>query len=122
MPGGVKVSLADINGRTLCTTDGPSSAGIHRVQWTLVAPLTAGSGRGGRAGGAGADTAGRGGAGGGGGGSAPNADCGGAGAGGRGGNAVANVAPGTYLVKLTASGHAYAKPVQVLEDRWLNER
>jgi hypothetical protein len=90
-----------------------ASAGINRVQWTLVAPLlnaASGGGRGGRGGGAG-----------GGAGAAPAAGiCTGA-TGGRGGGGTAAV-PGSYLVKLTVNGREYTKPVTVLEDIWMTER
>jgi Sortilin, neurotensin receptor 3, len=119
-PGPAKVSVIDVRGRTLCTSDGPATPGIHRVQWTLIAPLTSGGGRGGRAGGGGGGAAAEPGAGAGRGGNAPDTGCAGS-AGGRGG-AGAVVAPGTYLVKLTVGGHDYTKTVEVLEDRWLNER
>ena len=33
-----------------------------------------------------------------------------------------DVAPGDYTVKLTVGGHEYTKVVQVLEDRWLEQR
>jgi hypothetical protein len=32
------------------------------------------------------------------------------------------VTPGSYVVKLTVGGREYTKAVQVLEDRWMNER
>jgi hypothetical protein len=108
----VKISIADGSGRTLCTSNGPTNAGISRVQWNLGAPLLA--------------TGGGGGGGGRGGGQPANASCGGeggggGGGGGRGGGAAA-VAAGTYTVKLTVGGKDYTKAVQVLEDRWLGER
>jgi hypothetical protein len=40
--------------------------------------------------------------------------------GGRGGGAA--VEPGTYFVTLEAGGKKYTKPLQILQDRWLNER
>jgi hypothetical protein len=30
--------------------------------------------------------------------------------------------PGSYVVKLTVGGREYTRTVQVLEDRWINER
>ena len=36
------MSIVDAQGRTLCTSNGASQPGIHRVQWTLVAPELAG--------------------------------------------------------------------------------
>ena len=118
--GDAKVSISDLNGRTLCESSVKAVAGINRVQWTLVAPLLnaapGGGGRGGRGGGAAPDSsAGRGGA--------PNAaagSCTGA-TGGRGGGGAA-AGPGSYVVKLTVNGRDYAKPVSVLEDKWMTER
>ena len=46
---------------------------------------------------------------------------GGGGGGGRGGGA-ASATPGSYVVKLSVGGKEYVKSVQVLEDRWMNER
>jgi hypothetical protein len=46
---------------------------------------------------------------------------GGGGGGGRGGFAQA-VEPGTYIVTVTAGGKTLAKPVTVMQDRWLGER
>jgi hypothetical protein len=114
--GEAKVSILDGAGRALCESSVPASAGIHRVQWTLVAPMTAGGGRGGRGGGAAG-----GGAGGAGAPPAPDVSCSGSGGGGRGAGGGA-VAPGSYTVKLTVGGRDYAKPVEVLEDRWARER
>jgi photosystem II stability/assembly factor-like uncharacterized protein len=116
MPGEAKISVSDASGRALCETSIAATAGMHRVQWTLVSPLAnAGGGRGGRGGAApvsGAPAAGPG----------PDTSCGGAGGGGgRGGGANA-VTPGGYLVKLSVGGYEYTKTVQVLEDRWMHER
>ena len=112
--GPVTVSIIDALGQTVCTSSGAASAGIHRVQWTLVTPglntQPPGAGRGG--GGAGGP---------GGGGNPPDLSCGGGAGGGRGGNA-ASAAPGAYTVKLTVNGKDYTKPVRVLEDAWLHER
>ncbi len=115
--GDAKVAISDAGGRTLCETTVPATAGIHRVQWTLVAPMaSAVGGRGGRGGGAppaGAPP---------GAGASPDPGCsGGGGGGGRGGSAAA-LSPGTYAIKLTVGGREYTKAVQVLEDRWINER
>jgi hypothetical protein len=116
MPGEAKISVSDANGRALCETSVAATAGMHRVQWTLVSPLAnAGAGRGGRGGAAPASDAPAAGTG-------PDMSCGGAGGGGgRGGGANA-VTPGGYLVKLTVGGHEYTRTVQVLEDRWMHER
>jgi hypothetical protein len=40
--------------------------------------------------------------------------------GGRGGGGT--VGEGTYVVTLDVGGKKYTKPMQVLQDRWLNER
>jgi hypothetical protein len=106
--GPVTISIGDVNGRTLCRSDGPSSAGINRVQWTLVAPLLAQGG-----GGGGGAQAGRGGAG------AVTASCSGGGGGGGRGGAGGGVEPGTYTVTLSTNGKTITKPVTVLADRWL---
>jgi hypothetical protein len=111
--GPVTVSVLDGMGHTVCTSTGPATAGIHRVQWTLVAPGLNTPPVGG----------GRGGGGGGGGGSAPDQSCGGTGGGGGGrGNAAPSAPWGLYMVKLTVNGRDYTKPVAVLEDVWLHER
>lgn len=129
--GEAKVAVLDATGRSLCETTMPARPGIHRVQWTLVAPMLAAAGRGGRAGGGGA----AGGAGPGGGampapagaaaapqgrGPTPDVSCTGA-TGGRGGGG-AGAAPGSYVAKLTVGGKDYLRPVAVLEDRWMNDR
>jgi len=110
--GDAKVAISDQSGRLVCESTVKASAGINRVQWTLVAPLlnaASGGGRGGRGGGAGAGGAG-----------ATAGVCTGA-TGGRGGGGTAAV-PGSYLVKLTVNGREYTKPVTVLEDIWMTER
>ncbi len=104
--GDARVSVVDAGGRTLCTTAAPAKAGLSRVQWTLAAPMLGGSGGGGRGGAAAAE--------------GPNLSCN-APTGGRGGGGGA-VTPGMYTVKLTVNGRDYTKPVQVLEDRWFDER
>jgi len=111
--GPVTVSIVNALGQVVCTSTGPSTAGIHRVQWTLVAPGTAPQPAGGRGGGGGGV--------GGGAGGPPDQSCSGGG-GGRGGNNVAQAPPGTYNVKLTVNGRDFTKPVVVLEDVWLHER
>jgi hypothetical protein len=102
--GDVKLSIVDAAGRTLCTTTTSAAAGIHRVQWTLVAPALSGAGGGRGAGGGPA-----------------NPGCGGA-PGGRGGAANAGVAPGMYTAKLSVGGKDYTKPITVLDDIWMTER
>jgi len=115
----VKVSVVDAQGRTLCTSEGSKDPGIHRVEWSLVAPQLGGGAGGGGFGGGG---------GGGGQNGPPNTSCtaptggrggGGGGGGFGGGNAVT---PGTYDVKLTVNGQTYSKPVEVLEDKWFKVR
>jgi hypothetical protein len=117
----VKVSIIDGEGRTLCTSDGAKEAGVHRVEWGLVAPMipganaAVGGGGGGGGGGFGAQAG------------PPDNGCagggggrGGGGGGGGGGNNA--VQPGTYMVKLTVNGQSYSKPVEVIEDRWFKAR
>jgi hypothetical protein len=88
----VKISIADINGRVIRTLDGPKKAGINRVTWNLAAAVPA-----------------------------PQAGGGGFGGfGGRGGGPA--VDPGTYIVTLEVAGKKLTRPVQVVQDRWLNER
>ncbi|HVX40812.1 MAG TPA: hypothetical protein VHB25_14675, partial [Gemmatimonadaceae bacterium] len=111
----VKLSIVDAMGRTLCTTDAPKDAGIHKVQWTLVAPMLApqGGGRGfGGAGGFGGQAGPR------------DESCSAAfgGRGGFGGGGANPIVPGTYTAKLTVNGQAYTKPVEVLEDVWFKAR
>ena len=55
---------------------------------------------------------------------APDMSCAPSAAGGGGGRGAgaASAAPGSYVVKLSVGGKEYAKTVQVLEDRWMNER
>ncbi|HXD49819.1 MAG TPA: hypothetical protein VN600_13645 [Gemmatimonadaceae bacterium] len=122
--GDVKLAIADPSGRTVCTSTGPATAGIHRMQWTLVTPMVAAdSAAEGRGGGGGV---GGGGIGGGRGNATRDLTCDGSGGrggagGGRGGAAPA-IAAGTYTAKLTVNGHDYTKPVAVLEDIWMYER
>jgi hypothetical protein len=90
--GDVKITIADVNGRTIRTLDGPKTAGINRVMWNLAPQAPAGQGGFG----------------------------GGGGGGGRGGAGA--VDPGTYIITLDVAGKKLTKPLQVLQDRWLNER
>jgi photosystem II stability/assembly factor-like uncharacterized protein len=108
--GDAKISVLDAAGNALCESTVAASAGIHRIQWTLVTPLANAGGRGGRGGAAPAFA-----------GQAPAATCSGGGGGGRGGGG-AGAAPGNYSVKLTVGGRDYTKIVTVLEDRWAHER
>lgn len=99
----VKLSILDAQGRTLCTSTVPGTAGINRVQWTLATPqlnANAGGGRGGNA-------------------AAPvDSSC--SGGANRGGGTP--LAAGIYTAKLTVNGKDYTKPITVLEDIWLHER
>jgi photosystem II stability/assembly factor-like uncharacterized protein len=117
--GDAKIAISDLGGRPVCESIVKAAPGIHRVQWTLAAPMlaAAGPGRGGRAGGpgGGGDPATQGGRG-----AATNTGCTGA-TGGRGGGGP-SAAPGSYVVKLTVGGRDYVKPVTVLEDKWMTER
>jgi photosystem II stability/assembly factor-like uncharacterized protein len=102
VPGEATISVTDIGGRTLCTSTAPAAAGINRVQWTLVAPLVAPlvarpTGRGGAAS------------------RAPKADCDQP-------DLPAAAAAGDYTVTLSVGGHEYTRIVQVLEDRWIEQR
>jgi hypothetical protein len=117
--GSVQVSISDEQGHALCKSEGDKTAGIHKVQWSLVEPLRAGAGGFGAAGG------GRGAAAGGRGGAAPDPSCtaantGRGGGGGRGGAGA--LQPGFYTATLTVDGKTMTKQVQVLEDIWMNER
>ena len=90
--GDVRLTISDLAGRTLRTTNGPKAAGINRVMWNLTAQPPQGQG------------AGRGGGGrGGGGGGQP-------------------VEPGTYIVTLEANGQRISKSVTVLEDLWVSQK
>ncbi|HUQ70385.1 MAG TPA: hypothetical protein VM165_12720, partial [Planctomycetaceae bacterium] len=91
--GDVKITIAGANGAIIRTLDGPKTAGIHRVMWNLAPQPQGGQGQG----------------------------QGGGGGGGRGGGGGA-VDPGTYTVTLEVGGQKYTKTLQLLQDRWLNER
>ena len=94
-PDRVTVSISDAAGRAVCRSDAPGGPGLHRVQWTLAAPLLAtGGGRGN---------------------AVPDVSCSAS------GEATA-ATPGEYTVRLTVGGRDLTKQVHVLEDRWLNER
>jgi hypothetical protein len=112
--GSVQVSISDDQGHMLCKSEGDKSAGIHKVQWSLVEPLRAPAGgfggRGGAGGGRGAATA-------------PDPSCTAAAnarGGGRGGAGA--LQPGNYTATLTVDGKTMTKQVQVLEDIWMNEK
>ena len=90
--GPAKISITDVSGRVVREIDGTANQGINRVQWNLAPNAPPGA------------QGGRGGGGGGGGGGAPS------------------VAPGTYKVTVTIGGTTLTKTVEVLEDRWMEER
>jgi hypothetical protein len=90
--GDVKITITDAAGRVVRDLDGTRDAGINRVLWNLAPNPTPGAG-------------GRGG-----------------GGGGRGGGAGAAVPAGAYLVTLKVGTLTLTKTVQVLEDRWMEER
>jgi hypothetical protein len=116
--GDAKISIADPTGRALCETTVKAVAGMNRVQWTLVAPMLAAAPTAPGAPVAAAqpaaaalDKS-----------CAPSAAGGGGGGGGGRGGAGNSATPGSYIVKLSVGGKEYTKSVQVLEDRWMNER
>jgi photosystem II stability/assembly factor-like uncharacterized protein len=90
--GDVKIAITDVAGRVVRNLDGTRDAGINRVLWNLAPNPPPGGAQGGRGGGGG----------------------------GFGGQQA--VAPGTYTVTLTAGGTTLTKQVQVLEDRWIDEK
>jgi hypothetical protein len=90
--GDVKITITDAAGRVMRNLDGSRDAGINRVLWNL-APNPPAGGRGG-----------------------------GRGGGGGGGGGGGSVDPGTYLVTLTVGNLTLTKTVEVLEDRWMDER
>jgi hypothetical protein len=95
--GGAKISISDVTGRVLCSMNAPGAAGINRIQWTLAAgPSGQGAGRG--AGAGNQDTS-----------CSRPAD-------------ANEASPGAYTVRMTVNGHDYVKIVEVLEDRWLEQR
>ncbi|HSA56222.1 MAG TPA: hypothetical protein VLE53_10975 [Gemmatimonadaceae bacterium] len=93
--GDVKITITDAAGRVVRNLDGTREAGINRVPWELDRNPVEGGRGGGRGGGGG-----------------------GGGFGGGGGS----VAPGTYLVTLNVGNLTLTKTVEVLEDRWMEER
>jgi hypothetical protein len=107
--GDVKLSVIDGSGRTLCTSTGATSPGIHRLQWTLVSPLVPAAGAG-RGGGGGAN------------GPAGPSDTSCNAGNTRGAAPGVIAAPGTYTARLTVGGREYTKSITVLEDIWLHER
>ncbi|HXT14108.1 MAG TPA: hypothetical protein VN706_00670 [Gemmatimonadaceae bacterium] len=111
----VKVSVVDGQGRTLCTSSGPTSAGIHKVQWTLTAPLLNQGGGGGGGGGNFGAAAGP-----------PDNGCsgggGGRGGGGGFGGGANAITPGTYTAKLVVNGQSFSQAFEVLEDKTFKAR
>ena len=111
----VQLSISDQSGRAVCRSDGDKTAGIHKVQWSLVEPLIAGAAGGGGGGGGRGAPAGP-----------PDPSCTaantgrGGGGGGRGG--AGGLQPGIYTATLTVDGKTVTKPVTVLEDVWMHER
>jgi Sortilin, neurotensin receptor 3, len=115
--GSVQVAISDAQGRALCRTEGAKTAGIHKVQWSLVTPLLGGAAGGGGGGGGGRAA----------GGAAPEPTCtaaqGGRGGGGGGRGGAGGLQPGSYTATLTVDGKVVAtKPVVVLEDIWMGEK
>jgi hypothetical protein len=90
--GDVKISIADASGRVIRTLDGTKTAGINRVMWNLAPAPPPGQAQQGRGGGGG----------------------------GRGGVGAAE--PGTYIVTLEVGGKKFTKPLEVVQDRWMEER
>ena len=90
----VKITIADAAGKVIRNLDG-TKKGRHQScpLGSCPNPPAADAGRGARGGG-----------------------------GGGGGGAPAAVDPGTYIVTLNAAGKSITKPINVLQDRWLNER
>lgn len=90
--GDVRITITDAAGRVVRTLEGTKDAGINRVQWSLDRNPPEGGRGGGRGGGGGF---------------------------GGGGGAVD---PGTYVVTLNVGNLTLTKTVEVLEDRWMDER
>jgi photosystem II stability/assembly factor-like uncharacterized protein len=87
--GDVKLTISDLNGRTIRELDGTKETGINRVQWNLAPTAT------------------------------PGARGGGRGRGGRGNQFIVPnaVEPGTYVVRLAIGGRELMKTVTVEADR-----
>jgi hypothetical protein len=87
--GDVKLTISDLNGRTIRELDGTKETGINRVQWNLAPTAT------------------------------PGARGGGRGRGGRGNQFIVPnaVEPGTYVVTLAIGGRELMKTVTVEADR-----
>ncbi|HEY5545294.1 MAG TPA: hypothetical protein VIK50_04515 [Gemmatimonadaceae bacterium] len=92
--GPVRIQISDVTGRVVRDLEGTGVQGINRVQWNLApnAPPGAQAGRGGGGGGGG------------------------------GGFGGGSVPPGSYKVTLTVGSTTLTKTVEVLEDRWMEER
>jgi hypothetical protein len=96
VPGNVSITVSDITGRTLCSVDGPAAAGINRVRWTVNAVAGGGAG--------------------------PRRNTGAASSRCDEPSDGPQAPPGNYAVTLHAGGHTYTKVIQILEDRWLEQR
>ena len=120
--GPAKIEILNQAGELVRTIDVQAEAGMNRVQWNMQpnppagAPGPEAAGRGGRGGG-GFGPGGRGGGGRG----VPFVAGGGRGGFGGGGGGGGMVAPGTYLVRLTAGGETHMTSVTVLEDVWMTK-
>lgn len=88
----VRITITDVTGREIRALTGTKDAGINRVLWNLL-PNASGDAQGGRGGG-----------------------------GGGGGGGAESVPPGSYKVTVQVNGVTLTKTVQVLEDRWMEER
>jgi hypothetical protein len=110
--GDAKISIADPTGRALCETTMKAVAGMNRVHWTLVAPMLAAAPTAPGAPVAAAQPAA----------AVLDKSCAPSAVGGGRGGAGNGATPGSYIVKLSVGGKEYTKSVQVLEDRWMNER
>ena len=88
----VHITITDVTGREIRALTGTKDAGINRVLWNLL-PNASGDAQGGRGGG-----------------------------GGGGGGGAESVPPGSYKVTVQVNGVTLTKTVQVLEDRWMEER
>lgn len=97
--------------RVIADVQGPKTAGVHKVLWTMQGRREAGPGEAAGRGGRGGFGGGRGGRGGG----APAVTTFPAAAP---GSVLSTVAPGTYRVVLTVNGQAYEQTATILADHW----
>jgi len=89
----VRITITDVEGKVVRNLTGPAEAGINRVQWNLRGdPPQRPQGQQGGPGGFGGQPQGP------------------------------PIGPGTYLVTLHVGGREYTTRVEVLEDRWMEER